>query len=445
VTPEKNKGGPFVSEVNEAELPAIGQALGGEGPPDVNLCLVPTGSVGASASPPGNDGNLPVVARDDVAETPSTTPPAGESDYPLHAVATLFPLMSEEDFQALKEDIRLHGLIEPIWIYQGQLIDGRHRLRACRELGIKPRFQEWAGQGGSLLAFVLAKNAHRRHQTKSQLATVAVGLEQMLAQQAKERQRDHGGTAPGRKAQNTPGKNAGSVGGEAREQAAHLLGVSARYVSDAKRLKKKAPQVFDQVFSGEIELSQAMSQVFPTPAKKPKPTKVPGSIRPKSRGAGPGRDEKAVSAPAEECAGHDLDQRPPEDEPDPGASCQKAHPSRDGENGGGNGDAETDPPALLEEARCWTAADLRIRLDKVLAVAPVLAEVMSPRGEARMWWSAVSQLAAGLNQHEKERYADQLYAMGDAATSLALHLDRNCGKRPARSQDEQAKGAGTSP
>jgi hypothetical protein len=80
----------------------------------------------------------------------------------LHPVTKLFREMSKEEFKNLKEDIQAHGLLEPIWTHKNQIIDGRHRYRACEELGIEPKFREWDGKG-NLKKFVISQNLHRRH------------------------------------------------------------------------------------------------------------------------------------------------------------------------------------------------------------------------------------------------------------------------------------------
>ena len=61
---------------------------------------------------------------------------------------------------ALKEDIQRHGLLEPITTFKGEIIDGVHRARACRELGIEPKYVEWSGEG-SLVDFVVSRNLHQ--------------------------------------------------------------------------------------------------------------------------------------------------------------------------------------------------------------------------------------------------------------------------------------------
>ena len=93
----------------------------------------------------------------------------------IDALATLFPPMAEEELARLKADIAAHGQLEPIWTYQGRVVDGRHRLRACRELGIEPKVLEYDGDG-SVLDFVIAKNLNRRHLSGNQRALVAAKL-----------------------------------------------------------------------------------------------------------------------------------------------------------------------------------------------------------------------------------------------------------------------------
>ena len=69
------------------------------------------------------------------------------SSYSLHPAAELFPVMDEVAFAALVADIATHGQREPILIHNDQVIDGRHRLRACEQLGIEPRVNDVSDNG----------------------------------------------------------------------------------------------------------------------------------------------------------------------------------------------------------------------------------------------------------------------------------------------------------
>ncbi len=90
----------------------------------------------------------------------------------LHKLATEFPTMSKEDFNILKTDIKSNGLSEPILLWDGQVVDGKHRLRACKELGIKPAFTNWT-VAESPAAYVYRTNLCRRNLTASQRALLA--------------------------------------------------------------------------------------------------------------------------------------------------------------------------------------------------------------------------------------------------------------------------------
>ena len=58
--------------------------------------------------------------------------------YKVHPLASQFPAFGKRDLKELMEDIKENGLHNPIVITKDdQLLDGRNRLRACLELGIK--------------------------------------------------------------------------------------------------------------------------------------------------------------------------------------------------------------------------------------------------------------------------------------------------------------------
>lgn len=90
---------------------------------------------------------------------------------PLHEVATLFPRMTDEDYNGLVADIRLNGLLEPILTDDGKVVDGRHRQLACFDAGIDPRYEEC--ETGDLVGFVVSKNLKRRHLDESQRIAMA--------------------------------------------------------------------------------------------------------------------------------------------------------------------------------------------------------------------------------------------------------------------------------
>lgn len=158
-----------------------------------------------------------------------------------HPAAEIFPLMSGADFDALVADIRENGQRELIVLHDGQVLDGRNRLRACQQLGIEPRTRKWDGKG-SPEAYVISANLHRRHLNESQRSAIAKKL---------------AGMKRGR-----PGKDNPPIGGFTEDQAAKLLNVSVRSVQRAGVvLERAAPELVHAVERGDIPVSTAAKLV----------------------------------------------------------------------------------------------------------------------------------------------------------------------------------------
>lgn len=88
----------------------------------------------------------------------------------FHPLSEPYPLMEGEAYDLLREDIRRHGLNEPIVRYQGAILDGRNRYRACKDSGTVLRFADFKGTEAEAAAFVESANEHRRHLTADWLA-----------------------------------------------------------------------------------------------------------------------------------------------------------------------------------------------------------------------------------------------------------------------------------
>jgi N6-adenosine-specific RNA methylase IME4 len=111
--------------------------------------------------------------------TEELAPPPSNSnnsqhEYEFHPLANIFPLIEGEDFDNLIASIRANGLREPVTIFEGMILDGRNRYRACRAAGKETTFAPF--RGGDPLAFVIDANLHRRHLDESQRAMVAARL-----------------------------------------------------------------------------------------------------------------------------------------------------------------------------------------------------------------------------------------------------------------------------
>jgi hypothetical protein len=173
----------------------------------------------------------------------------------LHPACEALPALPKARYDELVESIRANGLEDPIVLHEGRVLDGRHRLRACEEAGVEPRFVEWDGRGGDPVGFIALKQV-RRDMTKSQRAAWAA--EYVLPaeeEKAAERQQStlkRGATAPD--PETLPERESQ---GEARDKAGEAAGVSGRSVGEANKLKEANGQLFDEVKAGRMTLAEA--------------------------------------------------------------------------------------------------------------------------------------------------------------------------------------------
>ena len=97
--------------------------------------------------------------------------------YPLHPAAEVFPLMSSADFDTFCASVKGHGLLIPITLYQGAILDGKLRALACMRTGVPMRFEEYTG--ADPFAFVWSKNGARASYDEGQRACAAVKVAEL--------------------------------------------------------------------------------------------------------------------------------------------------------------------------------------------------------------------------------------------------------------------------
>jgi len=92
----------------------------------------------------------------------------------FHRFALLFPELGASELNQLAEDIKANGLVEPITLYEGKVLEGRNRWRACEIAGVEPKTVPYVGDDP--LGFVISRNLRRRHLDTSQRAMIAADI-----------------------------------------------------------------------------------------------------------------------------------------------------------------------------------------------------------------------------------------------------------------------------
>jgi hypothetical protein len=179
----------------------------------------------------------------------------GERGVKTHPAAELFPMMPDQDLRALADDIAANGLNQPIVTFDGQILDGRNRSRACEVAGVDPRYEEWSDPGCGPVAWVVSQNIHRRHLTATQRAVLAVELLPKLELEARERQGARNDLADDLVEKVPPSSR------KARDVAAELAQVNHKYVSDAKKIAAERPDLFQKMKEGVVSIKEATKEV----------------------------------------------------------------------------------------------------------------------------------------------------------------------------------------
>jgi ParB family chromosome partitioning protein len=140
----------------------------------------------------------------------------------------------------MAESIKEQGQILPIVTYEGLILDGRNRYKACLIAGVKPRFEEYTGDDP--LGRIAALNDHRRHDNPTELALVGERMANLAAHR--------------------PSSETGPLGplkpAITLQRAAELAGTSKTQIKRVRKAKKDGiPELVDMLESSEITPADA--------------------------------------------------------------------------------------------------------------------------------------------------------------------------------------------
>lgn len=149
----------------------------------------------------------------------------------IHPEANATPVMTNEQYNALKIDIEKNGQIDPVIMFRGKIVDGRHRYKILNELNNKHIIGVSMPNNSTLddiKSLVKSKETHR-HQTPTQLAIYA--YRQMMSHNSNSKNKDKNMT---------------------QADAAKEFGVVVKQIGRVVRIDNKLmrPDILDLLFDG---------------------------------------------------------------------------------------------------------------------------------------------------------------------------------------------------
>lgn len=190
----------------------------------------------------------------------------------------IFPEAKTEDYERLKQDIEVNGYdsSQPIILYQGDILDGWNRQKACNELKEKPTYETFQGTDEEAIRYMMRTNK-RRNLNSGQWACIAVEAEDLIEAIRKEvekQRRVKVSENNGRKQSKNPESTTvqkivpsspKDTSKLASHKTAELFNTNRTYVNQASKLKEQAPEVFEAVKAGTMRMTDGSKAVKAIP------------------------------------------------------------------------------------------------------------------------------------------------------------------------------------
>lgn len=199
-----------------------------------------------------------------------------------HEFCMAFPRIPEDEYEELRQSIVGSGLRQPIILFEGKILDGRHRHEICAAEDIEPIFEEFNGPG-SAYSYVIDTNLRRRNLSPAQKIEVSEKLVEIMSARAKGRQMaglkqnqsddtvlanlpkreqadQQAEILPFPEPATEPEKEEAPV--HTHAEVSKLAGVSPRTAQDALTIKNKGTQEdWQEVLDGKASVSAKAKQV----------------------------------------------------------------------------------------------------------------------------------------------------------------------------------------
>jgi site-specific DNA-methyltransferase (adenine-specific) len=186
-------------------------------------------------------------------------------DVKWHPIARIFPMLGEDELEALADDIATYGQREPIIMFEGMVLDGRNRWVACKLKGLTPITKDFNGNSREALALVWSLNATRRDLKPGQKAAANAEREILDSEYAAEIEAMRKSLP---KNQHSKKKVPEQIIVPAKKQEratdhkiAEAIGTNRTYVNDARKIHESRPDLHEKVKAGEMTIPQAKTEI----------------------------------------------------------------------------------------------------------------------------------------------------------------------------------------
>lgn len=187
----------------------------------------------------------------------------------------LVPEMTTHEYDDLVDSIRKQGVRQPIHILSDKtVLDGRHRVRACKEIGIK-EIQALSHElkEDEAIRFVTDTAVERRNLTSAQKIDIVLRSEDLIADLKSEAKEKATGSFKGNQHKKVVSDSKEPHSKNVNERIGEMTGTSKATVTRMKRVKRESPELYDDIIKGEKSIRGAYNELPSVP--KPKPRQEP--------------------------------------------------------------------------------------------------------------------------------------------------------------------------
>lgn len=182
-------------------------------------------------------------------------------------ISSLVPEMTEIEYGDFLQSIREEGIRTPIHIQEDMtILDGRHRVRACREMGIthiQAIFHNLSG--GDAVKFATTTAVNRRNLTTAQRVDIALRCTELLEEIKRKAKKNRNGSFKGNQYTEKEAFVSRDTNStepiHTSEQIADISKTSRATVNRLLKIKREDEQKYDEVIKGDKGIKTAYNEL----------------------------------------------------------------------------------------------------------------------------------------------------------------------------------------